>query len=116
MTLRVWGEVIAMAPAAADEEAGGPRHALLRAPARPRRGPIACPSWSRLGGGWATSCGKSAWSGTTAALLATVQHLIPRGAGAGPIDEIDACPRRPAALARERDRPWLAYAFARDAA
>jgi len=116
MTLRVWGEVIAMAPPAG-EEAGGPGTRYLagrrRAHDWAHRVPELEPARRRLGD---LVREERVERHDRPPLLATVQHLIPRGAGSRYLDEIDAARDGLRPWRVSVTGPWLAYAFAEDAA
>ena len=115
MTLRVWGEVTATTPAPAIEGGPGTRYLAGRRLAieRAHRVPELEPARHRLG---ELVREERAERHDRPPLLATVQHLVPRGTGDRYIDAIDA--------ARESLRPWRvsvtgpwpAYAFVEQAA
>ncbi|HEU4366932.1 MAG TPA: GvpL/GvpF family gas vesicle protein [Methylomirabilota bacterium] len=115
MTLRVWGEA---APAVSFESAGGgpgTRYldARRRAHERARSVPELDPLRRRLGG---LVREERAERHDRPPLLATVQHLVERGACGRYVEEVDSAR---AALAPWRvsvSGPWLPYAFGEEAA
>jgi hypothetical protein len=116
MTVRLWGEVTSVAPPA-PEVGGGPGTRYLAArrqaheqahrvpelePARRRLGPLVREERSERH--------------DRPPLLATVQHLIPRGAGGRYLDAVDAAREGLRPWRVSVTGPWLPYAFAEDAA
>jgi len=116
MTLRVWGEVTAAAAPPMDT-AGGPGTRYLagrrRAHEWAHRVPELEPARRRLGD---LVREERAQRHDRPPLLATVQHLIPRGAGGRYIDAIDAARAGLRPWRVSVTGPWLAYAFAEEAA
>jgi hypothetical protein len=113
MTLRVWGAPGAVAAPPEPEPAAGPGTRYLAgrrlARARARSAPEVEPLRARLGG---LVRDEQVERHERGALLATVQHLIPRGEAARYRAEVDAAA---AALAPWRvtvTGPWPPYAFA----
>ena len=117
MTLRVWGEVaLAVVPPSADASGGpgarylaGRRHAHAHARRLPELDPL------------------RPWLGDLVRderverhdrppLLATVQHLIPRGAGPRYIDTVNGGREAVQPWRLSVTGPWLPYAFTEDAA
>jgi Gas vesicle synthesis protein GvpL/GvpF len=112
MTLRVWGEVMAAGPPPSGGGDGpgarylaGRRHAHERA----RRVPELEPLRRRLGD---LVREERAERHDRPPLVATVQHLIPRGAGARYLDEINAARDSVHPWRVSVTGPWLPYAFA----
>jgi hypothetical protein len=103
MTLRVWAEVTA-APAPAPEEGSGEwAHRVPELePARRRLGDLVREERTRRH--------------DRPPLLATVQHLIRRGAAGRYLEEIDAARDGLKPWRVSVTGPWLAYAFAEEAA
>jgi hypothetical protein len=116
MTLRVWGEVTAAAPPPA-EAAGGPGTRYLvgrrRAHEWAHRVPELEPARRRLGD---LVREERAERHDRPPLLATVQHLIPRGAGGRYLEAIAAARDSLRPWRVSVTGPWLAYAFAEEAA
>jgi hypothetical protein len=116
MTVRVWGEVtVAAAPPV--DVGGGPGTRYLagrrRAHEWAHRVPELEPARRRLGD---LVREERAERHDRPPLLATVQHLIPRGAGGRYIDEIDAARDGLRPWRVSVTGPWLAYAFVEEAA
>jgi hypothetical protein len=116
MTLRLWGEAL-LAPASGGEADGGPGTRYLsgrrRAQERARHAPELDPLRARLG---ALVREERIERHDRPPLLATVQHLVARGAGARYVETVH---ETRAALAPWRvsvTGPWLPYAFADEAA
>jgi Gas vesicle synthesis protein GvpL/GvpF len=118
MTLRVWGESPARSEPAAPEASGegpGARYLAdrLRAQARAQSVPEVEPLRLRLA---ALIRAEVAERHDRPPLLATVQHLIPRGIGARYLDEVDGARESLRPWRVSATGPWLPYAFAEDAA
>jgi hypothetical protein len=117
MTLRVWGEAAPAATDAADEIGGGPGTRYLagrrQAQAQAHHVPELEPLRRRLG---ALVREERAERHDRPPLLATVQHLVPRGASARYIDAVNDArdSLRPSRVSVTG--PWLPYAFAEEAA
>jgi hypothetical protein len=116
MTLRVWGEVVP-AEAPTEDAGGGPgtrylagrRHAHERA----RRVPELEPLRGRLAD---LVREERVERHDRPPLLATVQHLVQRGAGARYVDVVNAARDRLQPWRVSVTGPWLPYAFAEEAA
>ena len=115
MTLRVWGESAPAAPSAEVDGGPGTRYLAGRrhAQAWARRVPELDPVRGQL---QALVREERAERHDRPPLLATVQHLIPRGAGARYIDAIDAARAELRPWRVSVTGPWPPYAFAEDAA
>ena len=115
MTLRVWGEVTAAAPALPLEGGPGTRYLAGRRAAheRGRRVPELEPARRRLGD---LVREERAERHDRPPLLATVQHLVPRGSSARYIDAIDTARDGLRPWRVSVTGPWPAYAFAEEAA
>lgn len=115
MTLRVWGEVTAAAPAPAAEGVPGTRYLVGRRRAREwaYHVPELEPVRRRLGD---LVRGERTRRHDRPPLLATVQHLIPRGAAGRYLEEIDAARDGLKPWRVSVTGPWPAYAFSEEAA
>jgi hypothetical protein len=115
MTVRVWGETVTVAPPVDVEGGPGTRYLTGRrhAQAWTRQVPELEPARRRLG---ELVRDERVERHDRPPLLATVQHLIPRGAGGRYIDEIDAAREALRPWRVSVTGPWLAYAFVEDAA
>jgi hypothetical protein len=115
MTLRVWGEVTATAPAPAPEGGSGAHHPVGRRRARgwAHRVPELEPARRRLGD---LVRQERTRRHDRPPLLVTVQHLIPRGAAGRYLEEIDAARHGLKPWRVSVTGPWPAYAFAEKAA
>jgi hypothetical protein len=115
MTLRLWGEAPAAAPSR--PMSGGPGTQYLAgrrdAQARARNVPELAPLRARLGD---LVREERAERRDRPPLLATVQHLIPRGAGPRYVEAIHAVRDDLRPWRVSVTGPWLPYAFAEDAA
>jgi Gas vesicle synthesis protein GvpL/GvpF len=118
MTLRVWGEGPAPLPARAGEPPGagpgtryleGRRHARAVAHSVPEVEPLR----QRLGD---LVRAERAERHDRPPLLATVQHLVPRGAGGRYVAVVDDCRAGLRPCRVSVTGPWLPYAFGEDAA
>jgi hypothetical protein len=116
MTLRVWGEVAAAAPPPVTSGGGpGTRYLDARRLARrwAHRVPELEPARQRLGD---LVREERAERHDRPPLVATVQHLIPRGTGPRYLDEIDAARHLLRPWRVSATGPWPAYAFVAEAA
>jgi Gas vesicle synthesis protein GvpL/GvpF len=118
MTVRVWGDRPAPVPAAADGEPGtgpGTRYLTGRRSAHEaaHRVPELEPLRQRLGD---LVRAERVERHDRPPLLATVQHLVARGAGARYVDVVDACRTGLRPCRVSVTGPWLPYAFSEDAA
>ena len=116
MTVRVWGDGVPPAPAAA-AAGGGPGTRYLvdrqRAHTAAHGVPELEPLRQRLG---ELVRGERAERHDRPPLLATVQHLVPRGAGARYVAVVDDCRSGLRPCRVSVTGPWLPYAFGEDAA
>jgi hypothetical protein len=117
MTLRLWGEVPAAAAPVEPVSGGGPGTQYLagrrEAQARARHVPELGPLRLRLGD---LVREERAERHDRPPLLATVQHLIPRGAGPRYVETIHAVRDGLRPWRVSVTGPWLPYAFSEDAA
>jgi Gas vesicle synthesis protein GvpL/GvpF len=119
MTLRVWGDAPAPPPAARDETpaADGPGRRYLadrsRAHARAHSVPELAPLRQRLAD---LVRAELAERHDRPPLLATVQHLVRRGAGPRYLEHVDAARDSLKPWRVSATGPWLPYAFGEDAA
>jgi gas vesicle protein GvpL/GvpF len=116
MTVRVWGEVtMAAPPVLATGDGPGTRYLTGRRQAREhaQRVPELEAARRRLGD---LVREERVERHDRPPLLATVQHLIPRGAGMRYLEEIDAARDGLRPWRVSVTGPWLPYAFAEDAA
>jgi hypothetical protein len=115
MTVRVWGEVTPAPVPASGEGGPGTRYLASRrqAAARMRQVPELEPARRRLGD---LVRDERAERHDRPPLLATVQHLIPRGAAGRYLEEIDAAREALRPCRVSVTGPWLAYAFSEDTA
>ena len=116
MTLRVWGECAAVAPRF-ESAGGGPGTRYLagrrRLHERAHRVPELGPLRQRLGD---LVREERAERHDRPPLLATVQHLVERGAGGRYVDEVHAAREAVAPWRVSVSGPWLPYAFGEGAA
>ena len=108
MTLRVWGERAAPQPDA-DETGPGPGARYLEARRRARQVPEVETLRHRLG---ALVRAERVERHDRPPLLATVQHLVPRGESATYLAEVEAAGPQLAPWRVTVTGPWLPYAFA----
>jgi Gas vesicle synthesis protein GvpL/GvpF len=117
MTLRVWGEGVAAAATAGGGAAGGPgtRYLAARRQAheQAQRVPELEPLRRRLGD---LVRAERVERHDRPPLLATVQHLVPRGAGGRYVALADETREAMKPWRVSVTGPWLPYAFAEDAA
>jgi gas vesicle protein GvpL/GvpF len=117
MTVRVWGDQVPPAPAGGGEPGAGPGTRYLadrrRAHAAAHHVPELEPLRQRLGD---LVRAERAERQDRPPLLATVQHLVPRGAGGRYIAVVDDCRAGLAPCRVSVTGPWLPYAFGEDAA
>ena len=117
MTVRVWGDGAAPAPAAGGESGGGPGTRYLtdrrRAHAVAHSVPELEPLRQRLGD---LVRAERVERHDRPPLLATVQHLVPRGAGGRYVAVVDGCRAGLRPCRVSVSGPWLPYAFGEDAA
>jgi hypothetical protein len=117
MTVRVWGDGAAAAPSGAATAAGGPGTRYLterrRAHEAAHRVPELDPLRQRLGD---LVRAERAERHDRPPLLATVQHLVPRGAGSRYVAAVDDCRASLRPCRISVTGPWLPYAFGEAAA
>ena len=117
MTVRVWGDSAALAPPPPGSQADGPGTRYLterrRAHEVAHRVPEIEPLRERLGD---LVRAERAERHDRPPLLATVQHLVPRGTGGRYIAAVDDCRTRLDACRISVTGPWLPYAFGEAAA
>jgi gas vesicle protein GvpL/GvpF len=117
MTVRVWGDGAAPAPAAGGESGGGPGTRYLtdrrRAHAAAHNVPELEPLRQRLGD---LVRAERVERHDRPPLLATVQHLVLRGAGGRYVAVVDDCRAGLRPCRVSVSGPWLPYAFGEDAA
>lgn len=117
MTVRVWGDGAAPAPAAGAESGGGPGTRYLTDRRRAHAAGHSVPELEalrqRLGD---LVRGERVERHDRPPLLATVQHLVPRGAGGRYVAIVDGCRAGVRPCRVSVTGPWLPYAFAEDAA
>jgi Gas vesicle synthesis protein GvpL/GvpF len=115
MTLRVWGEVAAATPPSAVGGGPGTRYLAGRRHTRERARTV--PELDPLRGQLAALVREERVERhDRPPLLATVQHLIPRGGGSRYVAQIDAARERVRPWRVSVTGPWLPYAFGEDAA
>ncbi|HEU5193755.1 MAG TPA: GvpL/GvpF family gas vesicle protein [Methylomirabilota bacterium] len=117
MTVRIWGDSAAPAPLARGAAADGPGTRYLterrRAHEAAHSVPEIEPLRQRLGD---LVRAERAERHDRPPLLATVQHLVPRGAGGRYVAVVDDCRTRLTACRISVTGPWLPYAFGEAAA
>ena len=117
MTVRVWGDASERAPGAPGEAGGGPGTRYLtdrrRAHAAAHSVPELEPLRQRLGD---LVRAERVERHDRPPLLATVQHLVPRGAGGRYVAVVDDCRGGLRPCRVSVTGPWLPYAFGEDAA
>jgi gas vesicle protein GvpL/GvpF len=117
MTLRVWGEAPAAPPAPAVPAGGGPgtRYLAGRREAQARAGQV--PELAPLRAGLGDLVrDERAERHDRPPLLATVQHLVPRGAGSRYVETVQTTRDALRPWRVSVTGPWLPYAFGEDAA
>jgi gas vesicle protein GvpL/GvpF len=117
MTLRLWGDAPAVTPpAAAPTEAGpGTRYLTGRLEAQARAGHV--PELAPLRAGLGDLVREErAERHDRPPLLATIQHLVPRGAGSRYVETVHAIRDELRPWRVSVTGPWLPYAFGEDAA
>lgn len=117
MTVRVWGDEATRAPAAAGESGGGPGTRYLTDRRRAHASAHSVPELEalrqRLGD---LVRAERVERHDRPPLLATVQHLVPRGAGGRYVAVVDDCRAGLRPCRVSVTGPWLPYAFGEDAA
>jgi hypothetical protein len=117
MTVRVWGDGVATAPAAESATGGGPGTRYLaqrrQAQEQAQRVPELEPLRRRLG---ELVRAERVERHDRPPLLATVQHLVPRGAGGRYVAVVDDARDALRPWRVSVTGPWLPYAFGEDAA
>ena len=116
MTLRVWGETRAvLAPAQTGGQGPGTRYLAARRDAHEHAARVAELAPLRPGlDGFVR--GERVERHDRPPLLATVQHLVPRGAGARYVQVVDAAREALVPWRVSVTGPWLPYAFGEEAA
>jgi hypothetical protein len=117
MTLRVWGDEPAAVPAGDGGSAGGPGRRYLETRRRVHELAHRVPELEALRGALGDLVrDERAERHDRPPLLATVQHLVPRGAGARYIAVVDGARASLRPWRVSVTGPWLPYAFAEGAA